>query len=410
MVASIPIIVLLMILDIGITIAINPQTPAISTWSAIFACISLAMAPLFLQITREISLTSSIVIFSLLFSIFTANYISPSLTDPSYFYFPLGILFGVLISGYKHSLAYLITSYIFAGAQYLRVAEKFENVDPLFLERALSQLQTDFPTICTITYAITAYYDYQRVQKSEQEKLISVQMAKQQATLSKSVRDSAIGEMAGGIAHEINNPLFAISGTVEQALKDPSISQLNPRLVEKLRRVKNHSQRIHSLIDRLLQFGSNENPGDDFVDVQAAINESIRMQKRYLEQAEIEFNSAGSSFKLQIDLFSLMKILNNLITNSRQEIEKQNKPWIKIHISNDGVLGYIDVIDSGNGIGKDVSGKIFQPFFTTKEIGQGAGLGLSESLGLVKTFEGDLQYQLHSGNTCFRIILPLAKA
>lgn len=408
MIASTPLLVILLLLEMSIEIQTNPQMTSINILSIVFACVILAFTPLFLQLTRELSLTASLVILSLMFSIFANNYISPSLTSAGFSYLPLVILFGVYISGLKQGFIYLLICYVLCIAQVFRIIDKFGTIDPLFLEKSLNIIRYDIPLICTITFFLAALYESQRLKKNKKQEILLEQMGKQQEFLSNSLRDNAISEMAGGIAHEINNPLFAISGTVEQALKDPSINLLNPRLVEKFKKVKSHSERIHKLLDSLLQFGSNENPGDDSIDIQRAIKDSLSLQKRYLEQSGVEVKTAGENFKVQIDLFSAMKILNNLLSNARQAAESQDENWVKIHISNDGILGYIDIIDSGSGIDPEISPKIFQPFFTTREIGQGAGLGLSESLGLAKKFNGDLQYQLHSGNTCFRMILPLS--
>ena len=215
--------------------------------------------------------------------------------------------------------------------------------------------------------------------------------------------------MAGGIAHEINNPLFAISGSVEQSLKDPNINQLNPIILGKLKKVKKHSQRIHQLIERLMEFSSIDSNQEDAVDARAALNESLSLNQASLKLESVSTQILGDSPKLQIDLFSLMKIYNSLISNAVFECKTKSfkENWIHFHFSKNEEFGFIDVIDPGTGVSPSVAAKLFNPFFTTREIGQGSGLGLSEARGLARSFKGDISYHLNSGHTCFRISIPL---
>ena len=122
----------------------------------------------------------------------------------------------------------------------------------------------------------------------------------------------------------------------------------------------------------------------------------------------IDLQITGDDANLKIDPLSMTKVFIQVLRNSLMAARETDFPWVKIQISNDGFVAFIDVIDSGRGIDYEIVEKIFQPFFTTREIGAGAGLGLSEARGILNAFDGEIQYQNYKGNTCFRIILPMS--
>jgi two-component system sensor kinase FixL len=319
------------------------------------------------------------------------------------------LVFAVLSLGWRTAFGYLVASLIFSHFLTKRFADKLQDQAIEISQPIVATALIDLPILCLIAFAIISFYDSHRTKKEAEGRQILKEETQKQEKLSRSYRDKALIEMAGGIAHEINNPLFAISGSVEQSLKDPNIDQLNPVILNKLKRVKKHSQRIHQLIERLLEFSSIDSHQEDAVDARIALTESLGLNQVQIKSENINIEIQGDAPKLQIDLFSLMKIYNSLISNSIYECKHKNfkESWIHFHFSKDDTYGFIDVIDPGTGVSPSVAAKLFNPFFTTREIGHGSGLGLSEARGLARSFKGDINYHLNSGHTCFRISLPL---
>jgi C4-dicarboxylate-specific signal transduction histidine kinase len=99
-----------------------------------------------------------------------------------------------------------------------------------------------------------------------------------------------------------------------------------------------------------------------------------------------------------------------LINNSLEAVKSQQGGWIRVESAMKGGRVEISIVDSGKGIAPDVAAKMFQPFFTTKDVGQGAGLGLSMAQGVFTHQGGELYYDKSSPNTCFKIVMPVAAA
>jgi two-component system NtrC family sensor kinase len=126
-------------------------------------------------------------------------------------------------------------------------------------------------------------------------------------------------------------------------------------------------------------------------------------------QIEIQCDLSDPIFETQLNCFQvqLSQVLLNLFNNAFDAIVQSEKKWIRIKASKTENWFILHFIDSGPGIPKDIREKIFQPFFTTKEIGKGTGLGLSLVYGIIKNHNGEIFYDNQFENTCFTIKLPL---
>ncbi len=219
----------------------------------------------------------------------------------------------------------------------------------------------------------------------------------------------ALGEMAGGVAHEINNPLAIIHGNAN-ILKESLAGDFNIALGIKLTdKIILTAERIAKIITGLRVFSRDGND-DPFVAVTAnfLLEETLALcrEKFKVHNIPIHLEVSNPEGLIVCNQIQLVQVLVNLLNNTYDAIEPLSEKWIKIQINEtqDGV----DIIltDSGSGIPAHVREKMFQPFFTTKEIGKGTGLGLSISKGIIEAHHGKFWLDEKCKNTKFVIQLP----
>ncbi|MBC7537670.1 MAG: PAS domain S-box protein [Bacteriovorax sp.] len=226
-------------------------------------------------------------------------------------------------------------------------------------------------------------------------------------------RLSAIGEMAGGIAHEINNPLTVVKGIlqiIERKLQaDNSIEEL-PKILVGIAKIQNQVIRITKIIKGLRDFSRKE--GEEVLEKVSILNifstvEDLCCEKIKNNNVQFEIHSDEIEIEIQCNLIQIEQVLVNLISNSIDAISNHDIRWIRLEAIRFGEFVEISVTDSGAGISEDLSQKIMQPFFTTKETGKGTGLGLSISHGIIEKHGGTINLDPCSRNTRFVIQIPL---
>lgn len=221
---------------------------------------------------------------------------------------------------------------------------------------------------------------------------------------------SSLGEMAGGIAHEINNPLTIISALATRTKKNLLDKKVPiEKSYENLDKVIMTVDRIAKIIKGLRAFSRDSN-GEAFK--YKKVNEIVDMT---LELCQERFRDNGIEIRqyLNPDVevhcreIQIVQVLVNLLNNSLDAISDLPVKWIEISAGDLGGMVMIRVTDSGEGINQDVVDQIMLPFFTTKEVGKGTGLGLSISKGIIEAHEGKFYYELNEGHTSF--VLELKK-
>ena len=225
-------------------------------------------------------------------------------------------------------------------------------------------------------------------------------------------RLAALGEMAGGIAHEINNPLSIIRAQAEQIRTVlERTTQTTPFLLNSIDRIVKTSDRISTIIKGLKQL-SRDSSNDPYES-----NELITMIKQLIELSSERLRLYQISLKLEsskneIDVLcrpvEISQVLLNLINNSIDAIQDSPNPWISIEVSTTETEAVIKVTDSGTGINPLIIPKITQPFFTTKEVGKGTGLGLSISKKIIEKHQGKFHLDDGAKNTTFIFTLKLS--
>ncbi|MCX8022303.1 MAG: response regulator [Syntrophorhabdaceae bacterium] len=230
----------------------------------------------------------------------------------------------------------------------------------------------------------------------------------------------AIGTLAGGIAHDLNNILTALIGysTIMQMQLDP----LNP-LREYVDQILNASNKAASLTESLLAFSRKKPINLKPIKLNHVISTTNKLLKRLLTE-DIAFETDLTEEEITVigDSSQIDQILFNLVTNARDAMPRGGKLTIKTEVveytnrfphafgfGEPGKYALISVTDTGIGMDEKTKEKIFDPFFTTKEVGKGTGLGLSTIYGIVTQHKGYIDLQSEPGKgTTFNIYLPLA--
>ena len=230
----------------------------------------------------------------------------------------------------------------------------------------------------------------------------------------------AVGQLTGGIAHDLNNILTVITGTIEilaEAVAD------RPELVAIARMIDEAAERGADLTQRLLAFARKQPLQPREVDVNSLVIEASNLLRPTLgEQVEVQIMLAGDAARALIDPSQLTNAILNLALNARDAMPDGGKLTIETSnvILDDSYAGIhsevtagpyvlIAVTDSGHGIPAGILDNVFEPFFTTKDVGKGSGLGLSMVYGFVKQSNGHIKIYSEDGHgTTVRIYLPQA--
>lgn len=238
-----------------------------------------------------------------------------------------------------------------------------------------------------------------------ERKEAEIEKSKLENQLRHADRLATIGLLAAGVAHELNEPLANILGFAQLSKK---CSEL-PRQVRKdLEKIESASLYSREIIKKLLVFARQIPPEKIQVNLNKIIDEGLYFFKARCAKEGIELVSSLSSDLPEIiaDSAQLNQVLVNLVVNAIQAMPKGGKLLVQTSSQQDNVLLIVE--DTGIGIEEHVIEKIFIPFFTTKEIGQGTGLGLPVVHGIVTSHGGSINVKSKVGHgTRFEIILPL---
>jgi PAS domain S-box-containing protein len=219
---------------------------------------------------------------------------------------------------------------------------------------------------------------------------------------------ASIGELAAGIAHEINNPLTIVTGYAQLLLESKDVPE---GMTADLQKIYDESQRVVKIIQNLMRFARRNNPGKDLVDVNEVIGRALELQHYELVKSNITLTThlASDLPLLMADFNQLQQVFLSIMTNAQQALlEIKGKRKIIITTSAAGDFIRISIADNGPGIAAENITKIFDPFFTTKEVGSGSGLGLSVCHGIVSEHDGKVFVESTAGKgAAFIVELPL---
>ena len=237
------------------------------------------------------------------------------------------------------------------------------------------------------------------------------ELERAQAHLVQTEKMAAMGKLAAGVAHEINNPAGVLLMKLKFLLSIAAEEGLSPRAESTLRIAVEQTERIESIVESLLSF-SRPAPGTARrLELAGVIGDALALARG--RAATITSDIADDLPEVEADPNEIVQILINLIDNAVDAIAESGHVWVRAHAesTDSGRWAVLSVEDDGCGIAADFRDLIFDPFFTTKQVGEGTGLGLAITYGIVQKQGGSIQVdsERHRGTTV-TVRLPAAPA
>ncbi len=224
-----------------------------------------------------------------------------------------------------------------------------------------------------------------------------------QERMQRADRLGAAGQMAAGVAHEINNALVGILGEAEMARESDSIEDLH----KAMRVVGAQGRRIADILQQMLRFARPQPPARRDVDLCALVYETLDLVATECHRVGVvcETTCADPIPPVLVDAKQIQQVLVNLFTNAIHAMQAKGGGTLAVSVAAAGPLVSVDVRDTGVGIAAEDLGRVFDPFFTTKDVG--TGLGLSVSYSIVRAHGGDLAVRSSPGEgSTFTLSLP----
>jgi PAS domain S-box-containing protein len=222
-------------------------------------------------------------------------------------------------------------------------------------------------------------------------------------------RLAAAGQLVSGVAHELNNPLQSVVGFAELLLDNERRQEAR----EDLEHILSEAKRAAKIVQNLLTFvrrSSAERAASSVNEiVQSAV--ALRAYEFSVANIEIETDYANDLPPVRVNREEIQQVLLNLLLNAEHAMKTTEQPAkLRVRTTTGEAGVVIEVHDNGPGVAATVAGRIFEPFFSTKEVGQGTGLGLSIALGIAEAHGGSLSLADAGRGACFRLTLPAVQA
>jgi len=248
-----------------------------------------------------------------------------------------------------------------------------------------------------------------RLYATAQESL--ARLRETQAQLVQAAKMSALGQLVSGVAHELNNPLSVIIGYGQLLLS----RDVPPTLKRPLELMVSQGDRMAKIVRNLLYFARQRPPERASVDVRQVMEQTLALRLNHLTLSGIvvERDFPDALPVINGDAQQLEQVFLNLLLNAEQAIldaMPSGRIVLRARLRPDGRAILAQIVDDGPGIPPDALPRVFEPFYTTKTVGMGTGLGLSVSYGIVQEHGGRLSVESRPRETTFTLELPITQA
>jgi PAS domain S-box-containing protein len=220
---------------------------------------------------------------------------------------------------------------------------------------------------------------------------------------------ASIGQLASGVAHEINNPLEVIRLYSNLVAKGEN---LNEQAIQDIQVIQKHTENCKQIVKALLNFARVSDPDKVDTDIHAVVEDvlAVFMLQIHKKTINVEKVFMQDAPPVVLDAQQIKQVLMNILMNAGQSIETEGTITIETSVDAENNNLRLQIADTGPGIPEKIIDKIFDPFFTTKKEGSGTGLGLSVSYGIIKQHGGDIEVNSLPGKgTEFVILIPLSR-
>ena len=224
--------------------------------------------------------------------------------------------------------------------------------------------------------------------------------------LMRSDRLAMIGQLAAGVAHEINNPLGSILLFCRLIMQQ---APAEGRVRENLERIEKETKRCHTIVKSLLDFARERKPLVEFVDVNKLLDATLKLFEGqfFFQNIQVVREYDLKLGAIEADQSQLQQVFMNVILNAADAMNGKGRLTLATRANDQDECIEISISDTGCGIPPENIDRIFDPFFTTKGVGHGTGLGLSVSYGIIQSHNGDISVSSDPGaGTTFTISLP----
>jgi two-component system NtrC family sensor kinase len=330
------------------------------------------------------------------------------------FSFGFIVIASLLVGFFVHDLVYLPLRDLESGAQRL-AAGNLDQPIPVRSSDEFGKLASSFNGMTdALRNSRAELRDWARTLEEKVEKRTQ-ELRRAQAETMRGEKLASVGLLASGVAHELNNPLTGIltfSHLVRQKMPDKSVDAEDMDLVIR------ETKRCAAIIKRLLDFAREKLPEKKFTDLNQVIDDTVRIveQPAHLRDIEITLDLDRTLPPIWIDADQIKQVIMNMVVNAQHAVEEKGSitistrraPDPRAPVTEPKPMVAISIVDTGCGIPETNLRRIFDPFFTSKDVGKGTGLGLSVSHGIVEAHGGliEVQSKVGEGST-FRVLLPL---
>jgi signal transduction histidine kinase len=262
--------------------------------------------------------------------------------------------------------------------------------------------------IILIGFAGTTLAAHMELMRNRQDQLMKEMLKERNEKLLSSSKYSELGMMSAGIAHEINNPLAVIQARTTQLLRVYRNPEKQKDLADGLQQILYTSERINRTIQGVREFVHQDEKGPvTEISLKDLVDDVLAFTGQRMKNHGVNLRFYGlENFSVVGNKIQLEQIILNLLNNSFDAIEFLPDKWIEVSVhQSDGKI-QIYFKDSGTGIPPETASRIMEPFYTTKDLGKGTGLGLALARGIAEKHGGKLEYLSHCPHTTFMLELP----
>jgi len=237
--------------------------------------------------------------------------------------------------------------------------------------------------------------------------VVEKKLKEAQVQVAQAEKMASLGQLAAGVAHEINNPLTGILLYVNLVLER---LEENDPFREDLEYVLEDTNRCKEIVKNLLAYSRQTNPTKEIFQLNSLVEQSLNLirDQRLFMNIEVIKEMSGDMMLIHADKNQLNQVIINLVINAIDAMEKKGTITFRTYRDKRAKMVYLEISDTGSGIPEENLPKVFDPFFSTKELGKGTGLGLSTAYGIVKENGGEISVK-DTGveGTTFLVELPL---